>query len=369
MQITSRQFIWFTAITSLVVLGLILLLPRQAYIFRNLAERLTLNQGEHILLLGRPGPGYGGAENTDSIIVLSLRGNQASLVYVPRDLLVPLNGEAYKINSLFLLGFHDELMAEVSRVTGFPVHHYIAYDLQLVRRLIDAMGGIEVNLVSPVTDAVSGFTLGRGRHHVNGDWAEFVIRSRYAPDGDFFRMRSQFAVIRGIREQLAHLSSARVIQLVRVFETSGHDYETDLSPLELLNLFSQLRRVDLGQIEAVILGFGSGLWQDGSFLISLGSSVHGHAYGLVPHGGLGAYGPVQQYIRDELVRRGGNILIEPIRQNRTQITMLATTSIMMSTAVSGVETSAAPSVATAPAAVVDWLLPELSPVNTTTIKR
>lgn len=363
-RLTSKWLGWLVVVAALILVALAVSAPRQSYVFRNFAEQLTLNQSEHILLLGRPGSGYGGSENTDSIIVLSLRSGQASLIYIPRDLLVPLRGETYKINSLFPLGFDQELLAEVSRIVGFPIRHYLAYDLPLVRRLINAMGGIEVNLAAPVTDAVSGYTLSRGRHQVDGEWAEFIVRSRYAPDGDFFRMRNQFAVVRGIRERLAQLPSTRVVQLVRVFEGSGRDYETDLSSLELLNFFSQLRQVNLGQVRAVILGFHSGLWRDGSFPLTPRTGNHGHAYGLVPQAGLGSYGSVQRYIRTELTRQGGGILIESKTPAASKIgTRTITPSLPVETI-----TSTTPTITTTSAAVLDWF-GETPKLNTTTIKQ
>lgn len=282
-------------------LGLIAVVPKGYFYQQNQikSEEFTAANSQNILLLGQPGPGHYGADNTDSIILVQLRAEGAHFIYVPRDLIVKLDGQLYKINSLFLLNRQRELLQEVARLTNLPVKHYIVFDLQVVKKIIDAVGGIDIEIKRAVVDAVSGYTLAPGRHHLNGNLAEFVLRSRFAFEGDFFRMSNQLEIIKSLLGQIESLSRTDMLKLVQVVQEQKRHYQSDLNPLELLEFLSRFQKIPPTNIHGIILGFDTNLWNDGNFNITL-NNYQGRAYGLIPKEGVGQYFKIRTYIGDAI---------------------------------------------------------------------
>ncbi|KKS19239.1 MAG: Transcriptional regulator [Parcubacteria group bacterium GW2011_GWC1_41_7] len=273
--------------------------PNTYFYYKGFDQVFAYAGVENILLLGKPGAGYYGGENTDSIVLLSIRNNGIALVYIPRDLVVQIGDATYKINSLIPLGKQDELLREVSKFSGMHVDRYFEFDLALVRKLIDSTGGIDVTLQRPVVDAVSGFTLPAGKHHLNGEWAEFVIRSRYAPEGDFFRMKNQVAILKALGQELQTMPKDKTLSVLYTIESSKQHYHTNLKPVEIVDLFSKLQKASQYAITEAIPDFQSGLWKDGSIRIIV-EGGYGNAYGLYPKEGIGDYTNVRAFIRDTL---------------------------------------------------------------------
>lgn len=291
----------FIAFSLLFILGLILLMPKGYFYQQNINqdEFFVPDDSQNILLLGQPGPGYYGAFNTDTIILVHLKANKAYLVYIPRDLIVKLNGQSYKINSLFSLNRRQELLQEASRLTGLAVAQYIVFDLHVVKKIVDAVGGVEIEITRPVIDAVSGYTLSSGRRHLDGNLTEFVLRSRFAFEGDFFRMGNQLEIIKALLGQIESLSREDMLKLVQVVQAQKSHYESSLGSLGLLEFLSKFQKISPTNINGIILGFDTGLWNDGSFTVTL-DNYQSRAYGLIPKEGIGQYFKIRTYINNAI---------------------------------------------------------------------
>jgi len=80
---------------------------------------------------------------------------------------------------------------------GLDMHHYVRVRFDAFLRIIDALGGVTVNL----PEAMGG--LPAGRHHLNGTQALAFVRDRKGSD-DFFRMEhTQFLVRSMVWEMLS----------------------------------------------------------------------------------------------------------------------------------------------------------------------
>jgi LCP family protein required for cell wall assembly len=99
--------------------------------------------------------------------------------------------------------------AVVSEITGRPVDAVLVADLWGVIKVVDAMGGIDINIPSSVYDArypdpVYGkieMSLPAGKQHLNGREALFYARSRHQ-DSDYGRMARQQTLLLAIRDQI-----------------------------------------------------------------------------------------------------------------------------------------------------------------------
>ena len=108
---------------------------------------------------------------------------------IPRDLLVPIasTDSIAKINSAYNLDSSPQTRAArlIETVEGhfdIGLQHFVEVDLDGFRRLVDAIGGVSICFNRPtrdrtiqdsgdVTEGGTGFTVGKGWTHLNGDTA------------------------------------------------------------------------------------------------------------------------------------------------------------------------------------------------------
>lgn len=120
---------------------------------------------------------------SDTIMVLhhDPRVNQATLLSLPRDLWVTVagTGKNNRINSAYSRG-PDVLVRTIQEQFGIPIHHYVEVDFQGFKRLVDAVGGVEVCVEAPVRDANTGLNLPQpGCQELDGVQALQYARSRH----------------------------------------------------------------------------------------------------------------------------------------------------------------------------------------------
>jgi LCP family protein required for cell wall assembly len=200
---------------------------------------------------------------TDSMMVVSIDpvATTVSLISVPRDITrVPLgNGNVFgpKINSLmsyadrhpeqFPAGGMRALESAVGALLGLRVDYYARIDFVGFVKLIDSVGGIDVNVTRAFYDpryggrgvtapGQQGWGVTVGLHHFDGDQALAYARSRYAlGESDFTRAARQQQILVALRQKL--LSSGDLLMKVpSLFETVGALFKTDVPPGRLPDL-------------------------------------------------------------------------------------------------------------------------------------
>lgn len=172
-----------------------------------------LNQALNILLIGsdqRNGANakYGRAvgERSDTIILLhfSPGGKKAIGISFPRDSMVQLpqcksrSGAVIQahldmINSSFNNGGAGCTWRTIESLTKIRIDHFVKVDFSGFKRVVDALGGVEICLPQRVDDKDSKLHLSAGRHIVKGDQALAYVRNRHGlGDGsDIGRIKRQ----------------------------------------------------------------------------------------------------------------------------------------------------------------------------------
>lgn len=118
---------------------------------------------------------------TDTIAVVRLdpNGPRLTVLSIPRDLYVPIDGGGEnRINSALAKG-RDALVNTVSETLGVDINHYMEIDFSGFSRLVDLAGGVDVSFDAPVRDRNTGFMADAGCVHLNGDQALAYVRSRH----------------------------------------------------------------------------------------------------------------------------------------------------------------------------------------------
>ncbi|MGI5268506.1 LCP family protein [Nonomuraea sp. CA-218870] len=141
---------------------------------------------------------------TDSIILLHLPADRKrpTAVSIPRDSLVelPACGSAPArtdlISSVYGKGGLTCTVKAVESLTDVRIDHMVEVDFVGFGRLVDALGGVEVNLERAVDDPRSELKLPAGRSLLNGEQAVGYMRLRNYGDGsDISRIRRQQVVV------------------------------------------------------------------------------------------------------------------------------------------------------------------------------
>jgi len=168
----------------------------------------------NLLLLGMDRQGIEGRSRTDTMILVSIDPEEPSarLVSLPRDWWVRLpNGSEHKLNTAYPIGGFEFLRATLRMNLGLSVDRYVAIDFDGMRRLIDALGGVDVLVRCPLYDVfpdpdhptLTGTLDLRipGWYHLDGLHALWYMRSRLSTS-DYDRSRRQHQVLRAMLRKL-----------------------------------------------------------------------------------------------------------------------------------------------------------------------
>ncbi len=121
---------------------------------------------------------FGGAR-ADVIILAQVVDGRRQLLSLPRDLLVEIPGHGGdKINAAYAFGGPDLLAETVANATGIRPNHYLEVEFAGFAGIIDALGGIELDIPYPARDNKSGLVLEPGVQKVDGATALAYARSR-----------------------------------------------------------------------------------------------------------------------------------------------------------------------------------------------
>ena len=211
-----------------------------------------------ILLLGTDGDSTAAradANRSDSILLVRTDPGRHRLAYlsIPRDLRVDIPGHgANKINAAFQLGGPSLTLKTVRALTGLHPNHVVMVDFDDFRTVIDALGGVEINVPKPIlsnrfdcpyaTEARcqqwQGWRFAKGKQKMNGKRALVYSRvreNRLDPsDNDFTRGERQQDVVEAMTDKL--VSAGTFVRLPFIGGDLVQPLTTDLSSGQLLQL-------------------------------------------------------------------------------------------------------------------------------------
>ena len=254
-----------------VVLGSVIQKTKAGF-YAGLARDFIFTPGEkiesisgrtNILILGKGGQGHEAPDLTDTIIFASIRHTEPSvtLISLSRDLWIP--ELRAKLNSTYYWGNQRQkdgglilAKATVEQIVGTHVHYGVVIDFSGFKKIIDKLGGIEVEVERSFVDkkyplpgrendecdGVDPEFLCRyetiefiaGKQLMDGETALKFARSRNAEGDegtDFARAARQQKVIAGIRSKALSreiiMNPKKVFSVLRSVQES---VETDIDP-------------------------------------------------------------------------------------------------------------------------------------------
>ena len=203
-----------------------------------------------VLLLGLDQvPGRRGEapdHRSDSILVAGTDFNtrQIRVVSIPRDSWVPhyLNGEKIqenqKLGHAYAEGGVQCTKETVEQLLGVPIDYYVTINFEGFKKVIDAIGGIDINVDKKMDyDDNWGnlhIHLKPGLQHMDGETAMGFARYRHDLTGDIGRMARQQLVLKTMLEKMK--SPALLPRLPQLFQIFKQNVETNMSMDQLLAL-------------------------------------------------------------------------------------------------------------------------------------
>jgi LCP family protein required for cell wall assembly len=306
-----------------------------------LPGKLRAGQRVTLLLFGYGGGSHDGTYLTDAIVVASYdpRTRVLALFNIPRDLWVPTPtgdgrlGPYRKINEIYSVGLgpgaltgtvraEDQdraawsLAGAARRVVGLPIDGWVSGDFTAVRKVVDGLGGVVVDVERTFDDyeyprndnkAIDTGTIhlhfDAGPQRMTGERALQYARSRHSAQdgGDFGRSRRQQRLLLALKDQLA--TPAALPRVFTLMEAVQGNLRTSLSLDEARALLLLGRDLN-GSVQAT-----TGLIDTTTLLVS-GVNEHG-GYILSPRGGLTNYAPIHRHVQETMA--GAAALEQPGR--------------------------------------------------------
>ncbi|MEU8481735.1 LCP family protein [Streptomyces sp. NPDC048641] len=240
-------------------------------------ERPEAGQGTNYLIVGtdsRAGmsdeekkklhTGSAEGKRTDTMMILHTGDNGSTMISLPRDSnvtipsykgsdsgkLYPNQGRQVKLNAAYAEDGPELLVRTVEFNTGLHIDHYAEIGFGGFAKIVDAVGGVEMNLKEGFKDKWSGADFQKGKQTLNGQQALAFVRTRHAfAASDLQRTKNQQAFLSALAHQVATPST--VLNPFKLYPTMGAGLDSlvvdkDMSLWDLGSMFFAMKGVTGG---------------------------------------------------------------------------------------------------------------------------
>ncbi len=229
------------------------------------AQALTEAKSEEpftILIMGVDGRPSEGAQRTDTMIVARVdpASKRVWMVSIPRDtkVKIPDHGTG-KANKAYFAGGPALAIRTVEGLLDVPINHYMVIGLNGFQKIVDAMGGVYIDVDVAIDDykaaaASPGHRARRiepGYQLLDGEHALTYVRSRDFPDADFARMKHQQTFFKALAQQ--SMRWGNVFRLPGMVKQFSRYTSTDMDITELIDVVRALRGISDMDVQTATL--------------------------------------------------------------------------------------------------------------------
>ena len=161
------------------------------------------------------------------VVTVNTKTNEILLTSIPRDYYVTLHSKNAK-DKLTHSGIYgiNETVNTVEDLLGIDINYYVRVNFTTVVKLVDAIGGIDVN--SDYAFNALGYSFKKGTNHLNGSKALAFSRERHSfADGDVQRAKNQQKVINAIISKLTS-STTLLTQYSNILNSLSGNFQTNI---------------------------------------------------------------------------------------------------------------------------------------------
>ncbi len=184
-----------------------------------------------------------GSARTDSMLLLTINPTEelVSMTSIPRDTYTKIESKEFvgkdKINAAFSYGGIDSTIDSVENLLNVPINYYATADFQAFNNIVDALGGVEIDVPFTLTEQNSKgekvVELKEGKHVLNGEEALAFSRTRYV-DNDIERGKRQQQVLEAIAKKAMDVGT--IAKYKSILEALDGHIKTDMPSNKILSV-------------------------------------------------------------------------------------------------------------------------------------
>ena len=183
-------------------------------------------------------------------MILHIDPEGMSLISLPRDLFY----RGKKINDIYRTFGPEQMMADLSEITGLDIEKYVVIDMYAFIDAVDIIGGVDITLPEDLIDPTmkirdngkwSTLYYPAGDYHFSGLEALRVTRSRHY-SSDFGRTERQQQILTGILEKIQSFNITDTGRIYELVLAMLEYVDTNLNAFEIVELLFRHRNSSLG---------------------------------------------------------------------------------------------------------------------------
>ncbi|MFF5976604.1 LCP family protein [Streptomyces sp. NPDC012769] len=202
-------------------------------------------------------------KRTDSMMLLAACSSGNTMISLPRDSWVTIpsfvgseSGKQFgtrggsKLNAAYAMDGPELLVRTVEYNTGLRIDHYAEIGFAGFANIVDALGGVEMNIEKGFKDKKSGADFQAGQQTLNGEQALAFVRTRYAfAESDLARTKNQQKFLSALANQAA--TPGTILNPFTLYPTLGAGLDTlivdkDMSLYDLAKMFFAMKGISGG---------------------------------------------------------------------------------------------------------------------------
>lgn len=203
-------------------------------------------------------------KRTDSMMILANCSSGNTMISLPRDSDVeipsfvgsqsgkkfPAQGRRVKLNAAYAEDGPELLVRTVEHNTGLRIDHYAEIGFAGFANIVDALGGVELDIEQAFKDEKSGADFKAGKQTLNGEQSLAYVRTRYAfAESDLQRTKNQQKFLSALANQAATPST--ILNPFELYPTLG-------AGLDTLVVDKDMGLWDMGQMFFAMKGISGG---------------------------------------------------------------------------------------------------------------
>jgi len=223
----------------------------------------SLDEPFTILVLGvdTTGDGIGSSFNGDALLLITFNPKtmNSTILSIPRDSYIPISCMNGRKNKITNAGWQGEscIMNSIENYFGIKIDYYYKINFNGVVSLVDALGGVDVEVPYSFCEQNSARKWGKntifvkeGKQHLNGEQALAYARCRHAYLlSDIARNKHQQQLIEAIAKRVANPSNINRIE--ELLNAVTNNLATNMSRNQILSLYDIMKNM-------VLKSFGDG---------------------------------------------------------------------------------------------------------------
>ena len=234
---------------------------------------------------------YSGAFHPDALLLATFNKDSKSvkLVSIPRDTYtyIPVEKKKDKITNSYSLGVAkngkdsgpQSTIDAVEKLFNVPVDYFVRFNFKSFMKVVDDLGGIDVDVPVTFTEQDSNDTPGaihleKGYQHLNGEQSLALARTRKI-DSDAMRGQRQQLVLESVVKKLA--STGSITKVGKIIDDINGEFKTNFSFDDMLSFYKYGINSSIGKLQLA----GEDCYMAGDKVCKPTSAPH-HTYYYMP---------------------------------------------------------------------------------------